>query len=256
MMALTALLAGPLSLAARVPDSETREMARLPEAPADHVLDVGELFGRHPERRKEISRRLVQLEVDHDLPVYLVIYSGLIDSDVSRRARLFYEKWIGSGRDGVVMVYDTDTLEREIVCPNPAFKLMEGEAEEPPRLEDFQMIPIRAELDASLNGLDNRIEHVDRASEILAARLDALMRADPSGLADRSLLKFVIAVLAFGILALLLGVFAHRRMQAAEGRARERFYFPDVTVGVRLGAPFCGGRQSVVDYSKRGPARR
>ena len=65
------------------------------------------------------------------------------------------------------------------------------------------------------------------------------------------MLRLVAVLLVVGLVITGMGIFVHRRMRVVEERAREQFFFPDVTVGSRLGAPFCGGRQSVVDFSRR-----
>ncbi len=240
-------LASPL--AAQISDSDARELARLPGPPADHILDVAEIFKRHPDRYEEISRRLRRLHEEHDLPVYLAIYAGILDSNLNRRSRLLYDKWIGPDRDGVVVVYESDTRGREIVTPSSKFANLEESTGRLSRLPDYQMIPILAELQVTLEGVEDRVDFLDRTTEILAVRLDALMKEKPAGIGDRSNLKLVAVTLAIGVALTLLGVLGNRRLRVVEENARERFYFPDVTVGARLGAPFCGGCQSIVDFS-------
>lgn len=237
-------------LGAQISDSEARALAKLPDPPSDHLLDVGGLFERHPERRQIISERLLKMETEHDLPVYVAVYAGLIDSTLSRRARLLYDKWIGPDRDGLLLVYNTDTREREIVTPrNGHASLRDGEGILS-RLPAYQMIPILAELRATLKGVEDRVDFLDRTTEILVARLDELLRERPAATGDRFVLGLVAVVLVIGLVLTLFGVFANRRLREADERVRERFYFPEVTVGIRLGAPFCGGRLSVVDFSR------
>ncbi|NIP96786.1 MAG: hypothetical protein GWO24_26455, partial [Akkermansiaceae bacterium] len=248
---LSLTLAGGAPLAAQVVDSDTRELARLPAAPPDHILDAGELFQRHPDRRRAISERLRRLKREHDLPVYLAVYAGILDSSISQRARLIYEKWIGADREGVVVVYNTDTLEREIVTPGSGYAGPAGSGSSS-RLPDYQMIPILAELKLTLEGVEDRIVFLDRSMEILADRLDALLRKPEPRIADRPALKLVAIMLVVGVGLTLLGFYGNRRLHLAEKKAREQYLFPEVSMSIRLGAPFGGGCQSVVGFSGSG----
>lgn len=238
---------------AQVPDAVTREINALPEAPLNYLLDEGDLFGRHPHQFEMIAERLVAFVSAHDLPVYVVVYAGLMDSNLIRRANFLFDKWIGPEGDGVVLVYNSDTMEYQLVLPQKGLASFRDGQGSPARLLEFQLSPIDRELEVTLDGVEDRIDYLNRTTEILCQRLDEILSQEPSRIVDRSSMNLVAVVLGIGVVLTLLGVFANRRLRRAEERIRERFYFPDVTVGARLGAPFCGGRYSVVDFSDATP---
>lgn len=242
-MFLTAPLRGQLS------DSDARERALLPDPPVEYLLDEGRLFERHPERKQVLIDRLQRFAAEYDLPIYVVAYAGIIDSNLSRRTRLLYDKWIGPDREGVLLVYNSDSRTQEILTPRQGHASLEDGEGRVTRLSDYKMIPILAELRVTLDGVEDRVDYLDRSTEILCTRLGDLLDTKSAGIGDRSVLTLVAATLVIGLVLTLLGIFANRRLRQADHRARERFYFPEVTVGARLGAPFCGGRLSVVDFS-------
>lgn len=237
-------------LGAQISDPEARERALLPDPPADFLLDHGQIFERHPERKQALAERLQNFAAEHDLPIYVVVYAGLIDSTLPRRARLLYDKWIGPDRDGVVLVFNSDTRSHELLTPRQGHASLRDGTGRVTRLADYNLIPILAELRVTLEGIEDRLDYLDRSTEILCIRLGQVLATKPAGITDRSVLKLGAFTLGLGLVLTLLGIFANRRLRRADQRARERFYFPEVTVGVRLGAPFCGGRLSVVEFSR------
>jgi uncharacterized membrane protein YgcG len=247
VIALGLVLAAPL--AAQGTDEEARERARLPEPPTDYLLDAAELLNRHPERRAAISDRLRAFHAAHDLPVYVAIYGTLIDSTLSRRSRLLFDRWVGPDRDGIVIVFEADSNQREIVTPGTQYARPASASASLSRLPDHLMIPILAELRVTLEGVEDRVDFVDRSTEILTERVAGLLEEKPSEANRDKILRFVAVTLAVGVVLALLGVFVSRRLRRLEEKARQRFYFPEVMVGTRLGAPYAGGRHSEVDFS-------
>ena len=72
-----------------------RTRRSLPDLPADFLLDHGQIFERHPERKQVLAERLKNFAAEQDLPICVVVYAGLIDSTLSCRALLLFDKWIG-----------------------------------------------------------------------------------------------------------------------------------------------------------------
>lgn len=242
-------------LAAQGALSDAEEQALIPEAPAGCLLDEDGLLDRHPERRDAIVERLRAFEQEHGFAVYVAVYGSIIGSDLPRRARLHFDQWIGPDRDGIVVALETDTLSWEVVTPGTHYARPAPGSASQSRLPDHRMLPILAELRVTLEGVENRVDFLDRTTEILAERVGEFLRAEPAAKGSGLMWRFAAVLLGLGVVIVLAGVFVGRRLRFAEERARERFYFPEVMVGTRLGAPFGGGRQSVVDFSRNRAAR-
>lgn len=166
---------------AQVPDAVTREINALPEAPLNYLLDEGDLFGRHPHQFEMIAERLVAFVSAHDLPVYVVVYAGLMDSNLIRRANFLFDKWIGPEGDGVVLVYNSDTMEYQLVLPQKGLASFRDGQGSPARLLEFQLSPIDRELEVTLDGVEDRIDYLNRTTEILCQRLDEILSQEPPG---------------------------------------------------------------------------
>lgn len=242
-------------LAAQLSDSLARERARLPDAPSDYLLDQAGLFERDPVRREAMVQRLEDMAARHDLPVYVAIYGTILDSTLQRRSRLLYDRWVGPDRDGIVVVYEADSRQYEIVSPVSQYGqrgLVTGQS----RLPEYRMIEIEAAIRVTLEGVGGRLDYIDRLVEILTQSLSDILVRQPSGDSQSGLVRFWAITLLVGLAVAVAGLWANRRLRVAEERARARFYFPEVMVGTRLGAPYCGGRRSVVDFSGEGESAR
>lgn len=225
-----------------------KEVKELPPAPPTFVHDGAGLFDRYPERLQTITTRLQEFQAQQNLPFYIAVYGGIIDSYILRRGRLLHDKWVGPGQDGIVLIYDIDTNDYEVVLPSSGQADSEQEDEFLSRLVDYKMIPILADLKVALAGEKDRVEFVDRSSLHLTERMGVLLTETTEEKNSRSTTYLLVGMLGG---ALLLGAIVfvfYRRFRRVEKKAREQFYFPDIRVGTRLGAPFGGGRSSVVTY--------
>ncbi|GEM_PF-1261685 len=220
-----------------------------PPPPANRILDDAELFKRAPERLTAISERLVAFEKEHGIPIYLVVYAGVIRGNVTQRAQELYEAWVGAGRDGIVIVCDTDTREVDLGLPGQQPEDLEGGRKSVTRLPAYRMVPVLAALRMELDGVRKRVDYLDGMTRILTERLGAVL--DESGTERQLWSNYTLAavLVGAGAMVVLLGLWANRRLRAMETKEREKFYFPEVLVGIRLGAPFGGGRVSEVDFS-------
>lgn len=122
------------------------------------------------------------------------------------------------------------------------------------RLPPYRLLPIIRDLRQELGEEGDRVEYLDQLTEILTNRLGESLAAEPEGAG--ATLKYI-GLGAAGAAALcLVGFFVNRRLRAAEERARIRFFFPEVHVATRLGAPSGGGRTSVVRFGTPGTGDR
>ncbi len=243
-------LFGAAACPGQLTDSLGRLKVDLPMPPPSHVLDVAGLFDRHPEKLREISGMLRDLEAKHGVPVYLAVYGGLLRGGVTDQAKVLFDTWIDEGEDGMIVVCDTDTQQLDVGLPVASFRRMEDDAAMMSRLPDVEVIPILFELKEKLAGREDRVDYLVEMTEHLTMRLDEVLSVRRGGGLDRdSWMIAGITLLVGGGLALL-GWLASRRLQGAEEKAREQFFFPDVLVGVRLGAQNGGGRVAVRSFGK------
>lgn len=224
----------------------------LPAKPVTHVLDEAGLFDRHPKRLELISGRLLELQENHDLPVYLVLYGGLLDANLADQARELHRAWIGDRLDGIVVVWDGDMRQLEFGLPMTAHLDLEEQNGPMTRMPDHRLDPVLKEVRSSVEGLDDKRELVERLSVVLVARLDWMLR-DLQPRRGITAGEVAVATLALGGILGLLGLVAAKFLRQSEIETRRQCYFPDVVVGGRLGASFGGGRVAVVDYMKSEP---
>lgn len=225
----------------------TIDPTRIPPPPATHVLDVAGLFEREPERLEEISGRLLELQERHELPVYLVIYPGLIHTSIEDQARALFKAWIPTGEEGIVVTCDTDTQRIEFGLPDPG--MLDGQQGEGrvPRLPDYRLLPVLDQVLVDLEGTDDQADYIDRLSLVLFVRLSWMLR-DGQTRGTFSAWKVAGGTVAVCLILGTIGLIGARFVKKTELKAKEQFFFPEVLVGTRLGAPCGGGRGAVVDY--------
>lgn len=220
-----------------------------PPVPMGHVLDESGLFDRHPERLVEISTRLMELEEKHEMPVYIAIYGGLLQSRIKQQTQGLHGAWVGDDEDGVVVVWDSDTRRLEFGLPVAAYYDLGGEDGPATRLPDKRMRPVLNEVMDEVEAVENKLEYVERLSTVLVARLDYMLAEDrkPEGV---STMRVVVATVFLGGILAGMGLCAGRLVRGVEEKPRRQCYFPEVLVGSRLGASFGGGRVAVIDYMR------
>ncbi len=248
-------LSGATLCPAQLTDSLGLLSVDLPKPPPTHVLDVAGLFDRHPEELKKISGQLKSLKKKHGVPVYLAVYSGLLRGGVREQSKLLFDTWIGEGRDGLVVVCDTDSQKLDVGMPLANFAALENGEVMVSRLPDAEVVPILLELKEKLAGRKDRVDYLMEMTEHLTTRLDGILSVERKTGPDAEAWKIAgITLLAVGVLTLL-GWLASRMMRGADVKAREQFFFPEVLVGVRLGAQCGGGRVAVRKYGENGGGR-
>jgi hypothetical protein len=218
----------------------------IPTAPENRVLDEARLFARDPERLAVISETLAALEAKHGYRLYFATYNTLIGRTLKDQARLLQENWLG-GQPGMVLLLEADSYKFQFGQAPPVREEIEpGNTVVRSRPTEFAAIELErmiAELEEPLQAATtDRQSFAETLSTGLAGRISASLdqRAAESGGGTRSRM----VVLAVGLLAFtgLLALLVVAGLKRAEARARERFVFPKVAVGMRLGAPYGGGK--------------
>jgi hypothetical protein len=222
--------------------------------PKVHVLDDARIFSSEPARLAALEARLREIEVKDHFPVYVAIYDTLIGTDVKERSQELQRRWVGSDAPGMVAVVETDSGNVSLgVHPVKHFELQSGA--ELPNIGplDFTLLEQdsisrlvqeragslkdrRAKVEAVVNGL------ADEVGRNLAAR-----QAPASNTAHIRTLVFTAGLVVAAILS---GLLALAWLRRSDTRARQRFIFPDVNVGIRLGAPYGGGKISSRSFSE------
>jgi hypothetical protein len=225
-----------------------------PQVPSVHVLDDARIFASDPGRLAALEARLTALEAKYRFPVYVAVYDTLIATDVRERSQQFQNQWIGNDDPGLVAVFETDSGSVGIgVHPLKQLELDSG-----------SQIPTMGPLDLSMleqetltREVQQRIGKVrdsrDRVEAIVNGLADEITRdlearsAPASKTATLRIAAFTVGLIAATGLVVLLVMAWLRR---TDNRARQRYIFPDVSVGTRLGAPYGGGKISSRDFSE------
>lgn len=236
---------------ARIPDSINRGAAELiPVAPQNHVLDEANMFPRHPEILEEMQASLSRMEQKHDFPVYLATYYNAYDMTLQELADKLYAAWVGESGQGMVIVYQLDPV---ISGYNPAIAYNKGIGFNPdfPSASESIVMPGR-DVDAllkkvfvSINGRSGG--HIALISSLIHGierEIDHYHKLEPTSWNDTENLKLMAVFLGVVVSLGLMGVFAWKLLYPANARSRRVYYFPEVTVEPRLGAPYGGSQVS------------
>jgi hypothetical protein len=228
--------------------AQEEEEFPVPPAPENRVLDDARLFARNPERLAVISETLAALEAKHGYRLHFAIYNTLIGRTLKDQAGLLERKWL-AGQPGMVLVLEADSFKFQFGQAPPVQEEIEpGNTVERFRPTDFAPIELEhmiAELEEPLqDATTDRQMFAEALATGMAGRISALLDQRAAAPAGTSRSRMV--VLAIGLLALtgLLALLVVAGLKRAEARARERFIFPKVAVGTRLGAPYGGGKVS------------
>ena len=214
----------------------------VPEAPASRIHDVVSLFDRDHEAFDRISLRLREIQGRHGIPVYLAVYSSLMFQDAASHGRFLFNRWVGEGEDGVLILYEVDFRKAYLVVPMDELGM--GGAASETRLPEYDLAPIVRELDALAPEGADRIAFLDRYTSVLGERLDELLAEE----AGASPLKFAVLILAIGAALGGVGFFLRSTLRDSAEKPQERNRFPEVEIETRLGASHGGARVNVLSY--------
>lgn len=210
--------------------SQTQAQTAAP--PADGILD--ETRALTPDTHRQLAEDLRLFREDLKCEAYLTASSFLpAGTSVRRHAQMTRRSWDG-GRPAVLMTYDRASNSSGISFSPalwqryPAAELVDL-MQEAGRHFSNGTLTLEERILAATRSWMERLRGMERAR----LKQSLLLQRDEKRLA-------VVAASALGGLAFLGAVFGFisRRRDTDEGH---RFYFPDVQVGMRLGAPYGGG---------------
>lgn len=224
-----------------------------PPAPEDRILDESRVLVRDAGRKEAIAAALAALEAKHGFRMYFVLYDSLYGRDVAERARLLRQAWLGE-QPGMVLLLETDSRTFRIDRP-PA---LQKEVEQGTRLEipgatdlsSMDLSQVLREMEGSLMTAGNGAEFAERLGLGVATGVSSVFderAARPEGGTKGRMVLLAIGVIAVAGLVALLVVAGLKR---AEARSLERYIFPKVSVGTRLGAPYGGGKVSSRNFGR------
>ena len=206
-----------------------------PPRPAFNIRDNAGLFIRDPDRLREISDRLRQLEQRHGFHVYVVIEPVVMGSTAVELAARLQQAWLPDG-DGFVIVFESDTRSFGL---GRDYEVSDAEHSKP--AVEVPSFYVADALDRIRTRLDPKLEPPE-----LIDQLTALLTADIGGYLDRRRAPETggqtlrLAMAAVGVLSALglLGLGLARLAHLAERRRKRSYRFPPAMVEQRLGAPF------------------
>lgn len=230
----------------------------VPPAPEDRVFDEARLFARDPERRQAIVESLETLEDKHGFRIYYALFDSLFGRSLDERAHVLREAWLGD-RPGMVVVLETDSGAFQIGRAEPEVTEVEPGVEMPIR-GDLELSPV--ELSGLVRDLEGRLRESTGSGDFaarlgtglaegVAAILDERAAAPEGGTRPKMIALAVGLIAATGLIALLVVA----GLKRAESKAMERYVFPKIGVGIRLGAPFGGGKVISRSFRNHGPER-
>ena len=226
-------------MAAEEPD---RPVDDLPPAPESHILDRARIF--KPEQHSEISRRLLTLEHQQGISLYIAAYTFLTGESIDGRAIRLKKRWVAD-TDGVVIVYVRSTSQISFAA-SEQFKNT---------LSPTDLMDIFTAAAASARGVAGRTDHshselITTAADHVATALVSRIGKKIQGATEHRSYLRVFAV-SFGavLIILSLGGFAFSRYNNRR-RARNNitYYFPEVVVGKRYGAQHGGGSLAEIEF--------
>ena len=218
-----------------------------PPVPDTRLVDESRLFVRSPERREVIEERLLQLEDRHRFRLYYVIYDSLFGRDISARTHALKDAWLKE-QPGLVMVMVADTgafqvaqSEREEVIIEPGQPIA---LPSPLELSPTELSGIIRSMEGSLRESQDREDFAIRLGTGLAEGVTEVFDERQEEPATNTSTKMI--VLAVGLIAAtgLIALLIVAGLRRAEAKSLERYVFPKIAVGVRLGAPYGGGKIS------------
>jgi hypothetical protein len=229
-----------------------------PPPPPDLVLDEARLFARNPERLREIAESLAALEEKHDFRFYFVLYDSLFERSLSDRAQALQQAWLG-GDPGIVLVLETDSGIFKVGQAPTEQAEIDGGAKLPltgaKELAPSDLTALVRGIEGSLRESADREDFSARLATGMATGISTLLderAAEPDGGTRGRMIVLAIGLVAGAGLIALLVVAGLKR---AEAKSLERYVFPKVTVGIRLGAPYGGGKVSSRSFGDREAGR-
>lgn len=245
MMILIFLLPCAMDASQMQTAGEQRDEAHIELSPPhNYVMDYAKVFEAHPAVLAKVVASLTRMREEFGYPVYLALYENIPDASLRERADELYEEWIGQSGDGLVVVQQLDPV---VYGDNPAMAFRRGDGMDV-QLEDTAALIPERDILAILSRIKSEFEDKARIHyelEIWARALEREMElyfdVKPMGWRDAENLMLVAVFAGFVITIPLVGILIHRLFLASSNEAGKTYYFPEVHIARRLGAPYGGG---------------
>ena len=234
---LTTIIVLFCCLASGVVEAQDNKSAPAPE---NHVLDKANVFREQPAKLAEITSSLKRLQEKHGYDVYLAVYYNLLDSSVQERADRLYEEWLGEKKRGLIIVTQLDpAVDGRTVAISYYRTSGLEEGSEGSLIPDRNMQSLCSK---AFSGTDeNDAERIMSMIVGLESEIDAYYAVKPSRWSDAGNLKMMAVLIGAIIFILILGTILWKVFSKADVESNQKYYFPEVEVAKRLGAPYGGG---------------
>jgi hypothetical protein len=221
------------------------ESGSLPQRPANGVLDEAGMFERDPQRLQAISERLQEFERVYGFRICFAVYNVLLHDNPTERAGALQRSWLGNS-DGLVIVYEADSKRlgygRDMESANTRADTGESATSAIPL---YILTPLLGRVHEKLAGCPEQgPAFVERLTNELTAELEAYFQRGQIEQPKGRVFRLVLLLVGAACVAALLGFLVSRLMDRAGAKRKMVFRFPDVAVGMRLGAPYGGGKIS------------
>ena len=236
-----------------MPGRAEEEAFTPPPAPEERLLDESRVLARDEERRRAIVDALADLEAKHGFRLYFVIYDSLYGRSVNERARQLQDAWLRD-QAGMILVLESDSRTFRFGLPPPPQREIEpGTKLEVPGATDLSQL----DLSSVVRGLEGSLKTAGDGGEF-ALRLATGVAGGVSTVFDERAARPETAdkgrmiLLAIGLFAVagLVALLVVAGLKRAEARSLERYVFPKISVGIRLGAPYGGGKISSRNFGR------
>lgn len=224
-----------------------------PPPPEDRLLDESRVLARDEERRQAIVAALAELEAKHGFRIYYALYSSLYGRSLNERARQLQEAWLGD-KPGLVLVLETDSRTYRFAMPVPRQREIEpGTKLEIPESGDLSLLDLSIVdrgLEGSLMTAGDSAEFAKRLGTGIATGVSDVF--DQQAVRPEGATKSRMVVLTIGLVSVagLVALLVVAGLKRAEARSLERYVFPKISVGMRLGAPYGGGKVSSRSFGR------
>jgi hypothetical protein len=248
------LLAWSLIAAAPLFAQEEEEEFIAPPPPADGILDEARILSRDTDRHRAIAEAISQLQEKYKFHLYYALYDSLIGSNAGTQAVRLQKAWLGD-QPGIVIVLETDSGIFRFGQVAPKQQEIEPgknlELAEPLTFSSFELTELVRSMEDSLKSAADRSDYAEKLGIGTAQGISTLLEQREAAPGGDTHVRMV--VLAIGLLAAtgLLALLVVAGLKRAEAKSQERYVFPKVNVGMRLGAPFGGGKVSSRSFGER-----
>lgn len=221
------------------------------EKPQNHIWDRDGLFRNQPELLPEISQLLIELKAEHEMEIYLVVYSSMIGEKPGPFARRCHEAWFDDRSDAIVFVLTfNQAMTAELGRSLP---LYDGHLIEEGILPRISFPKIFEILQKSVPEVQNETTETRQVLvfvDFLTRNIREHFEASAAAEGGRESYHFMGWMALALLLCALLMVILSKVLGAVDRRTRKTYLLPDFIVPRRLKAPNGGGKMGVVDFTK------